>query len=53
MSRFEKEYETLRYELNENKKYIFERPLVIITAAFVIFPSDDIKAMVPDHVCSF
>jgi hypothetical protein len=37
MKNFEKEYETLRQELNENKKYIFERPLVIITAAFVIF----------------
>jgi len=37
MNRFEKEYESLRQELNENKKYIFERPLVIITAAFVIF----------------
>jgi uncharacterized membrane protein len=37
MNKFEKEYETLRHELNENKKYIFERPLVIITAAFVLF----------------
>ena len=34
---FEKEYETLRHELNENKKYVFERPLLIITAALVLF----------------
>ncbi|MCX6322346.1 MAG: hypothetical protein NTX93_11180 [Bacteroidia bacterium] len=34
---FEKEYETLRQELNENRKYVFERPLLIITAALVFF----------------
>ena len=34
---FEKEYETLRFELNDNKKYVFERPLLIITAALVAF----------------
>lgn len=32
---FEKEYETLRQELSDNKKYVFERPLLIITAAFI------------------
>jgi hypothetical protein len=36
---YEKEYETLRQELNENKKYVFERPLIIITAAFVALGS--------------
>lgn len=34
---YENEYNSLRAELNENKKYIFERPLLIITAAFVFF----------------
>jgi hypothetical protein len=37
MNNFEKEYEVLRHELDGNRKYVFERPLVIITAAFVIF----------------
>jgi hypothetical protein len=34
---FEKEYESLRNELNENRKYVFERPLIIFTAALVFF----------------
>ena len=29
----EKEYETLRAELLDGKKYVFERPILIITAA--------------------
>jgi hypothetical protein len=37
MNNFEKEYEALRHELDGNRKYVFERPLVITTAAFVIF----------------
>lgn len=32
---FEKEYETLRAELSDNKKFVFERPLLIITAALL------------------
>jgi hypothetical protein len=34
---FEQEYETLRQQLNDNKKYILERPLFIITAGLVLF----------------
>ena len=34
---YEKEYESLRNELNENRKYVFERPLVIFTAACILF----------------
>ncbi len=37
MYNFEKEYEALRNELDGNRKYVFERPLVITTAAFLIF----------------
>lgn len=33
----EKEYESLRQEQNENRKYVFERPLLIVTAGFVLF----------------
>lgn len=32
---YEKEYELLRNELNDNKKYVFERPLIIFTAACI------------------
>jgi hypothetical protein len=31
------EYESLRNELNENRKYVFERPLIIFTAACIFF----------------
>ena len=34
---FEKEYESLRQELSENRKYVFERPLIIISVALVFF----------------
>ena len=32
-----KEYESLRLELNDNKKFIFERPLVIASACMLFF----------------
>jgi len=34
---FQSEYESLRNEMNENKKYVFERPLAIFTAAVILF----------------
>ena len=34
---YEKEYESLRNELNENRKYVFERPLLIFSVAFIFF----------------
>jgi hypothetical protein len=34
---YEKEYESLRNELNDNKKYVFERPILIFTAACFVF----------------
>ena len=43
-SKLEKEYDTLRSELNENKKYVFERPLLIFSSALVLFKlSSDIS----------
>ena len=49
-SKIEKEYDTLRHELNENKRYIFERPLLIFSSALVLFKlSPDIlfAALIP------
>jgi hypothetical protein len=37
----EKEYEALRTELNENRKYVFERPLVILTVTLIGFQNVD------------
>ena len=34
---YEKEYESLRNELNDNRKYVFERPLLIFSAACIFF----------------
>jgi hypothetical protein len=34
---YEKEYESLRNELNENRKYVFERPLLIFSVACIFF----------------
>jgi hypothetical protein len=34
---YEKEYESLRNELNDNRKYVFERPLLIFSVACIFF----------------
>ena len=34
---YQLEYESLRNELNENRRYVFERPLIIFTAACIFF----------------
>jgi len=36
---YEKEYESLRNEINDNRKYVFERPLLIFSAACIFFDS--------------
>jgi hypothetical protein len=42
-----KEYETLRTELNENRKYVFERPLIILTASLFVFQKIDNTFFIP------